>query len=70
MPPSSMTGAEFLARVRETPAWARIPVVIVSGLGDVVNPDLLESLRVHASLAKPVNAQQLIRVVREALGDA
>lgn len=68
MPPAAMSGAEFLARLRETPAWAAIPVVIVSGLADVVNPDLLLGLRVHASLSKPVSAEDLIRVVFEVLG--
>lgn len=68
MPPGCMTGTEFLARLRETPAWAGIPVVIVSGLADVVNPDLLAGLRVHASLNKPVSADDLIRTAFEALG--
>lgn len=68
MPPACMTGTEFLARLRETPAWAAIPVVIVSGLADVLNPDLLDGLRVHASLNKPVSAADLIRVVTEVVG--
>lgn len=63
MPPGEMTGAEFLNRLRENPEWATLPVIIVSGMGDAVNPDLVSGLRVSAVLQKPFDAAVLLRAI-------
>ena len=68
MPAGCMPGIEFLAQLRDAPATAGMPVVIVSGLGESVNPDVTERLRVSATLTKPVSPALLLRVVRDALG--
>jgi CheY-like chemotaxis protein len=60
MPPGEMTGVEFLNRIRESPAWSSLPVIIVSGMSDVVNPDLLAGLAVTAVLQKPFSGADLV----------
>ena len=67
MPPGCMPGIEFLAQLREAPATAKIPVVIVSGLGESVNSDVTERLGVAATLTKPVSPGEVLGVVRDAL---
>ena len=37
MPPGEMGGIEFLARIRESRRWATLPVVILSGIGELIN---------------------------------
>ena len=66
MPPGQMSGAELLARLRESMRFASLPVVIVSGLGDLVNPDVVEGLHVTAVLQKPVDRQALLDAVAAA----
>ncbi len=52
-----MNGWEFLERRREDPALSRIPVIVVTGYGRM-------SLDVQAILHKPVDARELVSVVR------
>jgi CheY-like chemotaxis protein len=64
MPAGEMQGIELLARMRETPAWAETPVVILSGLGDVVDEDVIRRLRVAAIFTKPrVTESDLIAAI-------
>ena len=63
MPPGEMTGTELLNRIRETPEWADLPVIIVSGMGDVVNPDVMSAMHVRAVLQKPFDVQTLIDTI-------
>lgn len=64
MPTGRMSGIEVLAKLRETATTARVPVVIVSGMGESVNPDVTTRLRVAATLTKPVAPADLVREVR------
>jgi CheY-like chemotaxis protein len=52
MPDGRMSGIEMLMRLREVVEWASIPVVVFSGFGDVVNPDIMARLNVTHVLAK------------------
>jgi CheY-like chemotaxis protein len=52
MPDGSMSGIEMLVRLRDVKEWARIPVVVLSGFGDVVNPDIMARLNVAHVLSK------------------
>lgn len=71
MPPGEMNGIELLARMREHPAWARIPVVILSGFGDLLNPEVTARLGVHRLLTKgAVRGCDVVRAVREAVAAA
>ena len=67
MPPGEMTGTEFLYRLRENPNWKSVPVIIVSGVGDILNPDLVEAMRVRAVLQKPFAAQVMFEAIAAAL---
>ncbi len=65
-----MSGAELLARLRESPSHRFIPVMIFSGLGDIVEPDVVQRLRVADVLDKAgVSADDLIRRIRTVVGD-
>jgi CheY-like chemotaxis protein len=66
MPPGHMSGIEMLARVRQVPAWEGIPIVVFSGFGDVVNPDVMERLNVAHVLSKAsVRGEELARLLRD-----
>ena len=68
MPVGTMQGLELLAQLRETEQGRVIPVVILSGLGDVVNRDVTMRLGVSAVMSKPVVApDHLVDVIRGAL---
>jgi CheY-like chemotaxis protein len=68
MPVGAMQGMELLARIRETPSGRAIPVVILSGLGEVVNRDVTARLGVAAIVSKPVlDPAGLVRIIREAV---
>jgi CheY-like chemotaxis protein len=66
MPRGSLQGMEVLARLREVEAWREIPVVILSGFGELVNRDVTRRLGVAAILAKPLtDADELTRTIRQ-----
>lgn len=68
MPPGEMSGTEVLARLRENPAWAAVDLIVFSGMGDVLNPDVVRGLRVHSVFTKPtVTAQELVSTVQAIL---
>jgi CheY-like chemotaxis protein len=52
MPVGRMSGIEMLARLRDVPEWAQVPVVVLSGFGDVVNADIMARLNVSHVLTK------------------
>jgi CheY-like chemotaxis protein len=71
MPRGTMQGMELLARIREIERWKHIPVVILSGYGDLVNRDVTARLGVAAILSKPLSdVEQLINVLRRTLSPA
>ena len=54
MPSGTMQGAELLAMLRETETWTHMPVVILSGYGDLVNRTIMTRLGASAVLTKPL----------------
>ena len=62
-----MDGFEFLTKLRANPDWTRIPVVIVSGLGDellrAIDASRADSLGVVGIFAKPFDLPTLLRYV-------
>jgi twitching motility two-component system response regulator PilG len=69
MPSGTLQGAELLAMLRETEAWKHVPVVILSGYGDVVNRTLLTRLGASAVLTKPLaDIEILPTTIRAVLG--
>jgi DNA-binding response OmpR family regulator len=67
MPPGEMSGLELLARLREGDAAARIPVVVLSGFGDVVNRDVTGRLSVSLVLSKPASGAAIARAIAQSL---
>jgi len=66
MPRGSLQGMEVLARLREVEAWREVPVVILSGFGELVNRDVTRRLGVAAILAKPLaDPDELTRTIRQ-----
>jgi CheY-like chemotaxis protein len=69
MPTGTLQGVELLARLREVDRWRNLPVLVLSGYGDVVNPDVMARLRAAAVLTKPLaDLQSLPLVIRSILG--
>ena len=65
MPVGTLQGMEFLATLREDLEWHTMPVVIVSGFGDVVNPDVTRRLNVAAVFTKPIaDLDHFVAVIR------
>lgn len=69
-----MSGVNFLARLRTTAAWQKIPVLIISALGDTfreaIDGQIAEfpSLGVVRILTKPVQVETMIEHVRRTIG--
>jgi DNA-binding response OmpR family regulator len=71
MPGGTMQGTELLAMLREADAWKHVPVVILSGYGDVVNRDVLTRLGAAAVLTKPLAKIEILpNTIRGILGCA
>jgi DNA-binding response OmpR family regulator len=69
MPSGTMSGTELLARLREADAWRTLPVVVLSGYGDLVNRDIMTRLGASAVLTKPLpHIEILLSTIREILG--
>ena len=58
-----MDGWEFRARQRQSPGMASIPVILLSGEGDL--PRIAASLGVAGHCAKPVRPDGLLRAIRD-----
>lgn len=63
-----MDGWELLARLRANPATARIPVAMMAGVLDTVDPARLESAPIQGFLKKPIELRDLPDRVRQLLG--
>ena len=71
MPRGTMDGMELLARIRETEEWSDLPVIILSGYGDMVNRDVTQRLCVTAIFSKPLrDFGELLAVVQTIVGSA
>ncbi len=67
-----MDGFEFLARLRANPASVRIPLLIISALGEVLEMAIDErgarALGVAGILAKPLGVPTLLEHVQRVIG--
>jgi two-component system, NtrC family, nitrogen regulation response regulator GlnG len=69
MPRGAMQGMELLARLREIDAARQLPVVVLSGYGDIVNRDVMGRLGVAAIFTKPLAGfEGLVRRLTEITG--
>ena len=68
MPAGLMSGIEMLVRLRTVPEWARIPVVVLSALGDLVNPAIMARPNVSNVLSKTgIRRDDLVRLIGDIL---
>ena len=63
------SGFSLLNNMRKHPRWRAIPIVIVSGYLDRVEPLDETGLTVVGRIGKPVDVDQMLALVRETLGD-
>ena len=59
-----ISGSEVLSRIKGTPGWARIPIVILTS--SQAEADIVKSYELHANcyVTKPLDFSQFIHVVR------
>jgi DNA-binding response OmpR family regulator len=60
MPPRELDGIQFLFHLRKKPAAADIPVIVVSGLANVINPHTAKHLGVRGLHLKPFETRELL----------
>lgn len=70
MPPREVDGIEFLFRLRRKPRAADIPVMVISGLAGVINPQAAGHLGVRSLHPKPVAADELLGQIKSILTHA
>jgi CheY-like chemotaxis protein len=67
-----MDGFDFLVHLRANPAWARIPVLVVSAVGgslaQVIERRGLQALGLAGIIAKPVRPRAIVDQARRLLG--
>jgi CheY-like chemotaxis protein len=68
MPPREINGVELLARLHENPEWSKVPVLIVSGIGDSVDRRGAAALGVRNILSKPIDLSTLLGEVARLIG--
>lgn len=73
MPRARMDGFAFLSEIRNRPNLVHIPLVIVSGLGEIISqaidPATAAALRIVRVVTKPFVVLDLVRDVRRILGE-
>jgi CheY-like chemotaxis protein len=68
MPLGVMNGVDMLMHLREVPEWTHIPVVVLSGLTDVLNTDVMAHLNVSKVLPKDtIHGDEVVQIVRDTL---
>jgi CheY-like chemotaxis protein len=66
-----LNGLALLRRVRQTPALAPLPAIMLTAKGlELSRDELREELNVFALVGKPFSPRELLRLVQAALADA
>ena len=65
-----MTGLELSWKLREHPATAHIPVLVVTARGHLLTDEDLARTNVKGVMCKPFSPRHLLEKVRELLGEA
>jgi two-component system, chemotaxis family, chemotaxis protein CheY len=63
-----MNGLEFLLRLRREPAYARLPVVVVTTQGAEIDEQRCLGMGANAYVTKPFTAQDLYAAIEQATG--
>lgn len=67
MPPRELDGIEFLFRLRRKRRARAIPVLVVSGLANVINPRAAQYLGIRAMHTKPFEMTELLNEIDSVL---
>lgn len=70
MPPHELDGIEFLFRLRRKRRALGIPVLVVSGLANVINPRAAHYLGIRALHTKPFEMTELLDEIDSVLSPA
>ena len=62
------TGVTALKRLKQSVKTSQIPVIVLSGTTDPEIPDTVRAMGAEAFLPKPVDLDEVIRLLRELLG--
>lgn len=62
------TGIELADALSELPGGCRVPVILLTGRGHLVEREAAERMNVRGLLAKPFSARELVNRVRSLLG--
>ncbi len=65
-----MDGYELCRKIKADPRWSKIPVVIISALGETTDPDWQQRSGADFYLAKAVDQRRLIDEVQRLLSEA
>lgn len=60
-----MDGVEFIAKVRDMPAFRSVPILVASAHGDLETVKRVRSIQCDGFLVKPIDKQQLIKRVEQ-----
>lgn len=69
MPPGEMNGIDALFALRQSKAAAQIPVIVMSGVADLLDPEAMEHLNVYATVPKPLSLTALAEQISRLVGD-
>lgn len=62
-----MDGLELARRLRNTPATAEIPVIMLTARGHRLSPTELRSTNIQQLMAKPFSARELVALLEEVI---
>jgi DNA-binding response OmpR family regulator len=65
-----LSGFDVCQKIRENPAWARLPIIMLTAKGREVEVSKGLALGADAYISKPFSTQELLAQVRALLGDA
>jgi two-component system alkaline phosphatase synthesis response regulator PhoP len=64
-----MDGYQACSRIKKDPTTEAIPVIMLTGIGFDLNKELAESIGAEAYITKPFIIDELLRQIRQILGE-
>lgn len=65
-----MSGLELATRLKETPATAAIPVILLTARGYILTPEQMARTNIRHLISKPFSAKDVLKRLTEMLGGA
>jgi DNA-binding NtrC family response regulator len=69
MPPGEMNGIDALFALRRSRTAAQVPVIVMSGIADLLDPETMEHLNVYATVPKPLSVTALADQIGRLVAD-